>query len=343
MAIHVTPRRIGAFEVEIWDRHVSLGTYLDSGHTLNDYEPEWTELTGIESFIQQGFDGRGMYCAVLDTGIDSKSPAIRQNFYTGISTIPGDGYICRRGAFTDSFYHGTATAGCVLQTMPGIRLINLKCFDQSRKHDNDIAWWVDALDWLYRWQKRKKIYGVAVNIEQTGDYVCAAAANFGLEGSPVSYPAAFDKTVMAVGSLRLKKVDGRYLMDLSPFSNYNEYIDFVALGEDFWTFLPNSNIKKFKQVFNREIDSGLIKIKKVPYRKSFQWMIEADGTSSASPAFAGIVAGLVAQYKQNHDGRLPDMETVRKLLQARAKEFTGSGGRKWLVPTMNQTVNNERK
>ena len=156
MAIYVTPKRIGAFEVEIWDRHVSLGTCLDSGHTLDENEPEWAELTGIEQFLDNGYDGSGIFCAVLDTGIDKKSPAMRENFHTGISTIPGDGYLCKRGAFTDSFYHGTATAGCVLQTMPDIKIINLKCFDQSRKHNNDIAWWVDALDWLYRCRSSRR-------------------------------------------------------------------------------------------------------------------------------------------------------------------------------------------
>lgn len=28
MTIYVTPKKVGAFEVEIWDRHVSLGTVL---------------------------------------------------------------------------------------------------------------------------------------------------------------------------------------------------------------------------------------------------------------------------------------------------------------------------
>ena len=302
MSIYVTPKTIGAFEVEIWQQLLpeplglagaKMGPYLDENHTLDDYEPEWAELIGAEKFLQSGYDGAGEFCAILDTGIDRKSPAIGLNFHTGISTINGAGYLCRRGAFTDD--------------------------DKNSKTRRDIGDLGEIIRLL---------------VEKTGDFVCSSAANYGREGSPKSYPAAFDETVFAVGSLRLAKSGGRYLLDLSPFSNYNSYVDFVALGEDFWTFLPNSNIEKFRKIFKSEINSGRVNIKRVPYRKKFQWMIEADGTSAASPAFAGIVCALVQEFKAAHQGKLPDMAQLRKILRERSLEFSGSRGKKWLVPTM---------
>jgi len=334
---------------------------------LAAHEPEWAALSGVPVFNALGFDGAGEYAAILDTGIERATPALQGHCAAGVSTIPGDNFLWRRGGRYDSFFHGTATAGIVVQTMPRVRLIALKCYDQRRAR-NDAQWWVEAIERLHRWQDKHDVRGVVVNVSmglapglarrgsaawtkawqdvralekvitrsvlEFGNIYCAAAANDAERGSPASYPAAFDGLVLAAGSLRLTRCDGRFLVERSAFSNTNAYVDFVCPGEDVWTFLPTRTSRTFRRAYAGAIRRGVIKVKRVRYGAHTQWLVELDGTSFASPALAGMVVGLVQAYKQTHEGRLPGMEAIRQQLVERSERFNDPDGRTWLVPTM---------
>jgi subtilisin family serine protease len=330
-------------------------------------EPEWAALSEVPAFNALGYDGAGEHAAILDTGIERATPALEPNCAGGISTIPGDNALWRRGYRTDSFFHGTGTAGVVAQTMPRVRLLALKCFDQ-RRVCNDVGWWVGAIEWLHRWQAKHDVRGVVVNVslgiaperaprgspawekawadvraleqaiaqsvDEFGNFYCAAAANDGQSGSPAAYPAAFDGLVLAAGSIRLVRRDGRFLVELSEFSNTNAYVDFVCPGEDIWTFLPTRTSGEFRRVYAGAIAAGLVRVKQVPRGRTMQWLVELDGTSFASPALAGLVVGLVQEYKRTHEGRVPTTAQVRGLLVERSERFVDPTGRTWLVPTM---------
>ena len=340
---------------------------LQAEEALAAHEPEWAELSEVPAFNALGYDGAGEHVAVLDTGIERATPALRSNCAARVTTIPGDNFLWRRGARYDSFFHGTATAGVVAQTMPRVRLIALKCFDQRRAR-NDARWWVEAIGWLHRWQERRGVRGVVVNVSmgiapasarrgsaawtkawgdvraleqaiarsvyEFGNIYCAAAANDGRRGSPAAYPAAFDGLVLAVGSMRLTKRAGRFVVERSDFSNTNAYVDFVCPGEDVWTFLPTRTAGKFRRAYRGAIRAGIVRVKRALSGRRTQWLVELDGTSFASPALAGMVAGLVQEYRRAHDGRLPTTPEIRNLLVERSERFTDYTGRTWLVPTM---------
>jgi subtilisin family serine protease len=347
---------------------------LRADHALARHEPEWAELAEVPAFNSLGGDGADEYVAVLDTGVERSTAALHENWAAGVSTIPGDNYFWRGGYRTDSFFHGTATAGIVAQTMPRVRLVALKCFDQRPARfarRNDAAWWVEAIEWLHGWQERRGIRGVVVNVsmglapgrarrgsaawtkawqdvraleraiarsvDEFGNVYCAAAANDGQRGSPAAYPAAFDGLVLAVGSIRLARAsgsDGGFLVELSEFSNTNAYVDFVCPGEDIWTFLPARTARAFRWAYRGAISTGAVRVQRVRYGQSRQWLVELDGTSFASPALAGMVAGLLGEYKRAHDGRLPTTAEIRRVLTERSERFVDPTGRTWLVPTM---------
>jgi subtilisin family serine protease len=251
--------------------------------------------------------------------------------------------------------------------MPRVRLIALKCYDQ-RRADNDARWWVEAIEWLHGWQERRGVRGIVVNVSmgiapararrgsaawtkawgdvraleraiarsvyEFGNIYCAAAANDGRSGSPAAYPAAFDGLVLAVGSIRLTKRAGRFVVERSDFSNTNAYVDFVCPGEDVWTFLPTRTAGAFQRTYRGAIGAGIIRVKCTRPGGKTQWLVELDGTSFASPALAGMVAGLVQEYRRAHDGRVPTTAEIRTLLVERSERYTDHTGRTWLVPTM---------
>jgi hypothetical protein len=251
--------------------------------------------------------------------------------------------------------------------MGRIRLLALKCYDQ-RRLDNRVAWWVKAIEWLHGWQERRGVRGVVVNVSmglaparapsgsaawrqawdevraleraitrsvvEFGNLYVAAAANDGMRGSPPSYPAAFDGLVLAAGSMRLTRHGGRFLVELSDFSNTNAYVDFVCPGEDVWTFLPTRTAARFQRIHAGAIRAGVVRVERARCGAETQWLVELDGTSFASPALAAMVAGLVQEYAQEHDGRLPTTAEVRRVLVERSERFVDASGRTWLVPTL---------
>ena len=354
-------------------RDAAAGLTLTDEHALVEHEPEWAELAEVPAFNALGYDGAGQVVAVLDSGVERATPALAENWGGGVSTIPGDTWLWHRGDRCDSFFHGTATAGVVAQAMPHARLLALKAFDQRPStrlgaRRNEVQWWVRAIDWLHRWQAKHEVRGVVVNIsmgltparaprgsaswikawadvraleqaitrsvDEFGNVYCAAAANDGQRGSPPSYPAAFDGLVLAAGSLRLERHNGRLFVELSEFSNTNAYVDFVCPGEDVWTFLPTRTAAQFRRVYESAIASGAMRVERGRCGGVTQWLVELDGTSFASPALAALVAGVMQECKRQHDGHIPTTAEVRRTLVERSERFTDENGRTWLVPTL---------
>lgn len=332
---------------------------LASDHSLSKYEEEWAGYIGVDKFNALGFDGYGEYLAVFDTGIDRNSPAIRENYWHGITTIPTDRYLCKGDVFKDSYFHGTAVCGAAIMTMPQVRIISCKCYNQQPKAANDVGWWIEAIKMLHRWQDKHAVYGVVCNMslgitirgtidQQTqlqigllhkiiqesttnyGNFWVAAAGNEGREGSPPNYPASFDE-VYAIGAARMVRTreplgeyqpkKDYYIPAVSDFSNINDYVDYVCLGEDFWTFLANSAYEQFCEDFLVSNPYGA-KVKSVQYKHKLQWCAEVDGTSFGSPAFAAMLIGYVQQYKKEHDGAIPTRADLHQIIGNRQTAIT---------------------
>ena len=341
-------------------------TKLAYENAINANEPEWAEFSGsIVAGGPGGYDGYGEYVVVFDSGVDAHAPAIRENFKTGFSAVPSDlGRICYRGGMTDSFFHGTAVAGVILQMLPKVNIISVKVLNQ-KTGDADLAWWNVGLDKLHLWQERNGIYNVTINISlgadcaavnadprslaemdrfhdklsmsinNFGNYVVVAGGNEARIGSPACYPACYTETI-GVGSVLVGKLPGqdKFGIRLSDFSNTNQYIDYVALGEDFWTFIPNGAVKDIERMYARELSFGAIKLKKIQYQHKDQWMVELDGSSFGAPMMAAMVCGYVQEYKQGNGGDAPSIDEVRDHFNAYSYKLTDKNGRVWRVPVM---------
>ena len=78
-----------------------------------------TSETNVESFWNNGFTGKNVKVAVLDTGVNSNN-VIAANDFTGSNTIDENG-------------HGTKIAEIILAMAPDVQLINAKVLDKDGK------------------------------------------------------------------------------------------------------------------------------------------------------------------------------------------------------------------
>lgn len=185
--------------------------------------------------------GSGLRLGMVDTGVDSRHPALQDQRVARRSFLPV-------GTVPASTDHGTAVAtllvgnprdAAFIGLVPGAELAVAEIFhmakgERARATTERIAL---ALDWLGAQGVRlvnlslagpgDLILGVVIKrAEQVGMVLVAAAGNRG-PGAPPAFPAAF-KSVIAVTAV---DVD----MKIYSRANRGDYIDFAAPGVDVWS------------------------------------------------------------------------------------------------------------
>lgn len=290
-------------------------------------EQAWNTSTGLDSSTCEG-----VIVAIVDTGIAYENYL---NFViapdlTNTVFVPGYDFVNKDSHANDDNSHGTHVAGTVAQNtnnnvgVAGIaynaRLMPVKVLNKkgSGTYDNiaqGIRWAAehgakvinlslggaypsqtleDALAYAYNYDYPYDNYGKGVTI-------VAAAGNEEL--STVSYPAAYDEYVIAVGATRYDKT-------LSYYSNYGTSLDIVAPGGDV-TVDQNGD----------GYSDGILQNTFNPDTKNTSdfgyWFFQ--GTSMASPHVAGVAALLIA------NGITGTPAEVRSALQDTALDLGNSG------------------
>jgi len=184
----------------------------------------------------------GSRIAVIDTGANPQHRWLTEHIvaagdFTGvIGGVPGlvaTNSSTEQPSWTDAHGHGTHVAGIVRLNNPSARLIIAKALDDRGRGDS--TWIARAITWSV--DMRADVINLSLGtIENSrvlrdavamacsrGVIVVAAAGNFGHEGSPRTYPAAFPCVTAVAATDDASAV--------TYFSNRGDYVDLAAEGD----------------------------------------------------------------------------------------------------------------
>jgi subtilisin family serine protease len=219
-----------------------------------------TEAWGIST------GSRDIVVAVVDTGIDYFHEDLRANIWTNPREIPGNGIDDDGNGFVDDTHgydfvssdsdpfddhlHGTHVSGTigavgnngigVVGVCWQVRLMALKAFDDQGS--GDVASAVAAIHYAIAndariinasWSASDRSQALAdavADAEAAGVLFVAAAGNS--HTSVPFYPAAYD-SVLSVASVNNKD-------EMSPFTNFGQWVDIAAPGEQILSTIPDS-------------------------------------------------------------------------------------------------------
>ncbi len=246
--------------------------------------------------------GEGAIVAIVDTGIDFRAPDL-----VNVRTLSGYDFANDDTDPTDDQGHGTHVAGTVAQTthnnvgVAGVafnaQLMPVKVLgsDGLGSYENIIQGIVYAVDQgakvinlsLAGTAGSQALQDAVKYAYDRGVLVVAAAGN---RSGAVSYPAAYDGYVMAIGAVR-------YDLTLAPYSNFGPQIDLMAPGGDTSVDQNGDGYADgiVQQTF-RAVDGG--------YKYLF-----FEGTSMASPHVAGLAALLLSRQPGLTPAQLSEIMT----------------------------------
>jgi thermitase len=222
--------------------------------------------------------GAGITVAVLDTGVDTKHPALRGKLVPGYDFVDDDRRPDERGARSDAGYgHGTHVAGLVAQVAPEAKIMPIRVLDShgmgniwvlaealefalDPNGDGNRSDGADIINLSLVADRKTSLTQDILRDSSTFNVVVVAAAGNDDDGNPNTpvgevYPAAEPGVV---GVAATDQNDTK-----APFSNHSaSYVDISAPGVDIGGLAPN--------------------------RRYATW----SGTSMAAPLVAGAAAAL---------------------------------------------------
>lgn len=286
--------------------------FKDSAQGGIDLEPVWDETTGS-----------GVTVAILDTGIayENYGTYTAAPDLAGTHFVPGYDFINNDPHANDDNSHGTHVAGTVAQRTNnslgvagaafGVTLMPVKVLDKkgSGTHAaiaNGIYFAADqgakVINMSLGGAEGSTVLFEAVKYaHEKGVTIVAAAGNDG--SGVVSYPAAYDDHVIAVGATGY----GGYL---APYSNYGSSLDVVAPGGD--TSVDKNGDGYVDGILQNTFDP----VSKSPGRFSYYFF---QGTSMASPHVAAAAALVLAS------GAAGAPAEVQNILQSTANDLGAVG------------------
>jgi type VII secretion-associated serine protease mycosin len=260
----------GTVSVEI-DRKVHALGMTEGDDTYR--EDQWDlDKINVPGAWEQS-TGADVVVAVIDTGVDGSHPDLAGNVLTGYDAIDDT-----EGGDTDGNGHGTHVAGTVAAVTgngegiagvaPDAKVLPVKVLDAdgsgwSSDTAEGIVWAVDNGAQVINMSlgadssTDAEETAVAYAIDK-GVTVVAAAGNEREEGSPTSYPAAYDG-VIAVAATDADD-------EIAEYSNRGDYVDVAAPG------------------------SGILSTYPAELSDDGSEYAELNGTSMASPHVAAVAA-----------------------------------------------------
>lgn len=211
----------------------------------------------IRSLWEQGFSGKGIVIAVIDSGIDIKHKNFEDRIIAYKNFTDDD---TEENVF-DYSGHGTHVAGIIssknskaieIGAAPNAELVILKVIDSNSK--GKISSLINSLNYVIEWNEKndkkinivnlslgsaeysEKLYKTIKLLNQQDVLIVAAAGNYGdsLDHTEERIYPGFFKEVIQIGSIDKDK-------KISKFNNSNLNIDFVAPGEDIYSTLPGNS------------------------------------------------------------------------------------------------------
>jgi len=278
-------------------------TNLYNKKILDDIETN-IKSVGAETLWEQGFTGKGVTVAVLDTGCNVKHFELKDriiggyNFSTEFADDPTQ--------FDDLNGHGTHVAGIigaslnskgVVGVAPNVNLLILKVLDKDGA--GKVQDLIHAIDYAISWRgpnnEQVDIISLSLGLSNPNEElhqiiktaishnisVVVAAGNEGdgnLNTIEHSYPANYEE-VIAVGAVDKNN-------NVANFSNTNENVDLYAPGVD------------IKSASTKDTD-----------------FVQLSGTSMATPHISGALALLKNKYVDVY-GKVPnEMELYQYLMK----------------------------
>lgn len=252
-----------------YERH--LLTAIDaSGKLPNDphLKNQWwlQHVKAPQLWRYQREQQKAIVVAVIDTGIDKAHEDLRNRL-----SIDGYDFYNKTAEMKDTHGHGTQVAGVIAAEANNARgisglvgqydvsILPLKVLGDNGKGKSSAI--IEAIN--YAIAKRVDVVNLSLGgasysaIENeviqraidAGIIVIAAIGNEAEKGNPINYPAAYNN-VIAVGAVNERN-------EKSYFSNFNQYVQLVAPGENIWTTLPKNTYNTVKGTsFSAPIVSG---------------------------------------------------------------------------------------
>ncbi len=220
--------------------------------------PKGVSLIQAPAIWEQSNQGEGIVIAVIDTGVDTNHPDLKDCIIGGrnfTSDYDGDASV-----FEDNNGHGTHVSGTIAAALnnegvvgvaPKAKILSLKVL--TGEGSGNYEWIIDAINYAVEWRGPKNERARVISMSLGGPQdvpelheavqnavnkdvsVVVAAGNEGddrEETFEYSYPGSYNE-VIQVGA-----VDSS--LNLAPFTNANEEVDLVAPGVNIIsTYLEN--------------------------------------------------------------------------------------------------------
>ncbi len=265
--------------------------------------PEGVQLVQAPAIWDDSKQGEGIVIAVIDTGIDTSHPDLKDRVISGrnfTTDYHGDTEV-----FEDNNGHGTHVSGTIAASLnnegvvgvaPKAQILSLKAL--TGEGAGNYEWIINAINYAVEWQgpNNEKVRVISMslggpedvpemhqaiqNAVNQGISVVVAAGNEGDSRDDTfeyAYPGAYNE-VISVGAVDMDLL-------LAPFSNTHTELDLVAPGVDVVSTYPDNKYARLT------------------------------GTSMATPHVAGAIALIVNLSEKEFDRTLSEAEVYAQLIR----------------------------
>lgn len=265
--------------------------------------PEGVRLIEAPAIWDESKKGEGIVVAVIDTGIDTDHPDLKDRIIGGRNFTTD--YKGNPKKFEDNNGHGTHVSGTIAASFnraglagvaPKSKILSLKAL--TGEGSGNYEWIINAVNYAVDWRgpKNERVRVITMSLGGPADVpelhkaiqkavqndisVVVAAGNEGdgrEDTFEYAYPGAYNE-VISVGAVSMD-------LQLAPFTNTNAEIDVVAPGVEVLSTYPDKKYAKLS------------------------------GTSMAAPHVAGALALIIVLSEKEFNRPLSEAEIYAQLVR----------------------------